>query len=424
MKTIGSAVLAVAVLVAGILFFSTSALAAGMLNINSMADITKYCPYDSGTRTYSCTGWDNIYVQNDISLPFVNPSYGRRWGTTSLWRADPTNIIFKANNEFSAKNFYATNPGGYGGSITIGAKKITAASLNAYGTACNGSKCTSSGPFCSNSNGGDVTLNADSVTVGMINANQGGGAGGSGGKVSITASSTTITNIYSSGGGYTCSYDYGYDNGAGTGGTVSIKSGTASLSSISLNGAGRNYASAGTAGGSARISSGSLNLGTITANGGGPSRSQGAGGNIKIFVDTYSLGSISALKSGGYIAFFTDAAYPAASKLGAATIKTGKRTGSGFFVFETNIPSQYVSYRARLKDFMGQYVKSIYNAEWSQVGAIRNGKISDFMGAMTKMNIKIGNDYTLELTASPDAFFDETKCAGRCATYAVPFNVY
>lgn len=205
---------------------------------------------------------------------------------------------------------------------------------------------------------------------------------------------------------------------------VTIKSDTASISSISLNGANRNYAYSGTGAGTAKISANTLNVGTINANGGTIGGGTVAGGNIKIYNDAYTLSSVTASGPGGYIAFFTDAAYPAASKLGAATIKTGKRTGSGFFVFETNIPSQYISYRAKLKDFMWQYVKSIYGAEWSQVGAIKSGKISDFMGAMTKMNIKIGNDYTLELTASPDAFFDETKCAGRCATYTVPFNVY
>ncbi len=453
------------------------------LFINSMNDITANCPYDSGSRTYSCAGgWENISITTSLGLP----------STEAL------NIIFKANNEFSAKNFYATNSKGYGGFIAIEAKKITADSLNTYGTACRSSSCTSDGPFCSNSNGGDVTLKADMVNVGTINANQGGGALGAGGKVTITANTSTITNIYSSGGGYTCSYDHGGDNGAGTGGAVFIKSGTASVSWMYLNGANRNYASSGTAGGSAKISANTLNLGTINANGG---PNNGAGGNIKIYNDAYNLTSISAFGPGGFIGFFTDLIYPTVSNesitfaayntfypfantnvaalssvvnattnlnsgnfsynsthiallsgvnymnytlstyfvtyayrgypttLSAATIKTGKRTGSGFFGFNATLsPTANKSYRIMLKDAIsGEFLKSIYGVEYFQEGSTTNGHIRTFIGMLMKMNLKLGNDYQLVLSASNDSFFVASRCASgeaSCREFTIPFTEY
>ncbi len=398
------------------------------LNINSITDILNFCPYNSGSRTYYCTGWENIYVRNDITLPVASCGYYSGMCGSGIASCDPNNIVFKANNEFSAGNFYISSQGGKSGFITIDAKKITASTLQAAGTECSEPSCRCTPPYCKNSDGGDIILKADTVSVGTINTRHGGGVydGGVGpgyaGKVTITANTTTVTNIYSDGGYYGGCYGR-----AGNGGIVIFKSGSASVSSITLNGGegGTRDDEKGGAAGSAKISANNLNMGTIAANGGGPDNRKGDGGSVKVYADTYSLSSISASGSNGFIGFFTDSAYP--SSLSAPTVMTGKRTGGGFFIFETSMPSQYKSYNMKIKDALtGEYVKSIYNVDYEQDGTAASGYVKSFVGMAVKTTLKLGNDYQILITGSTDTVFNSARCGAgaTCQEYAVPLTLY
>ncbi len=399
------------------------------LTINSMDDITAKCTYYSGTRTYDCTGWENIGITADITLPVADCWYDRRCGDNGqVLGCNPNNIIFKANNEFSANNFYISSAGGRAGSITIEAKRITASTLQAAGTTCSSSSCSCSPPYCSNSDGGNITLKADTVSVGTINANHGGGVYsgnvGSAGKVTITANTTTVTNIYSNGGYYGGCY-----GGGGNGGTVVIKSNTSSINSISTNGGeGTNagYGANGGAAGNAKIAANNLNVGTISANGGGPDQKKGAGGNVKVYTDIYSLSGISASGPNGFIGFFTDSAYP--SGLSANQIKLANRTGSGFFVLETNLTDpQYKTYHLEIKDTStGEKAKDAGGYDYLQQGRINNKYLTAAIGWVTKLKLKLGKDYALAIVASNESFFNMSRCGldALCRNITIPFVKY
>lgn len=443
---------------------------ADVLFINSMADITAYCPYTSTTRTYSCTGgWENIHVQNDISLGQSSDCPWKKCGPCKSWTicggASPRNIIFTANNEFSAKNFYADNPCGDGGSITIEAKKITATSLNTYGSECHSSHCNCNGPYCGSNTGGPITLKADTINVGSLNANDGVGRPGTGGKITVTADTTTINSISSSGGAYSCSYDYGYDDGSGSGGSVDIKAKTATLGPITLNGGGSNYASHGGSGGSLRLEVDTLTLngpvrldgahrcgnggpatilagtsifmGAFTDNGdacgsngyikiGADSLTAGTistsgssiGGGTKTYLDTYAIGS---LASSGYVSFVSDNMPDDQSFIHAGGQKRiYGRSKTALFGFNTSIPDTSAkSFRIKLKDLSGAYLK-ISGFEWSETGTINPdepGKVSTDVGRETQFaGFKGGKKYYLELTTSTDAEFDAGRCTSGAAT--------
>lgn len=412
----------------GLGIFSSGAYAAD-LTIISLTNITNNCPYDSVSRTYSCTGWENIYVQSDISLPVVGcrSSRGDTFGCTA------TNIVFSATNEFSAKNFYSVNYGGSGGSITIASKKIAALSLNTYGSGCHGDCNYAKGYRCDSANGGPITLSADEIDIQIINANDGNGDRGSAGAVNIVGRNITVQTIASNGATYECYYGFGDTDGAGSGGSVTVKANNAKIDSISMNGGESSYCDRGGSGGSAKIVADNLTLGSVSANG---AYGGGSGGSTKIYADSYALSSVTGSGGGsnscrgggpgGSIAFFTDSAYPS-SGLDAGTIKLGKRSGGGFFTFETNIPSQYKSFRIKIKDAIsGEYVKSIYNVEYSLDGAASGGYIKAFIGLLMRLNLKLGNDYLLVVTGSTDPSFDSSRCGSgaACRDFIIPFAEY
>lgn len=449
-------------LIAGMLLLSSDTYAAD-LSIASMADITANCPYDSGTRTYSCTGWSNIYITGDISLP-SDCSYdrSRRCGSY-LVGCNARNIIFKAGNEFRAKSFYTTASGRSGGSLTIEAKSITADSLNTYGTYCSPSDCNCGGPRCGSSNaGGPITLKAESVSITTLNANDGAGGGGRGGTITVTADTLNIQNIYSSGSDYSCSYSGGYDNGAGSGGSVTIKSRVAKINSVSMDGGRADYCSSGGSGGSAKIVADTLTLGTVSANGNTPG---GSGGSTKIYADNYTLTSVTengasgsgcgtssccrGPGSGGFVGIFADANFSSPtfslsrgslyycnscygccfwSYGSEGSIIRAKRTGSGFFTLETNLASSaYNSYGIRIKDVLtGENVKSIYGADYGQEGTIASRFIKALVGMETKLRLKLGKDYRAVITASTEPYFDSSRCgtSATCENFTIPFTEY
>lgn len=434
------------------------------LYINSMTDVTNNCPYNSTTRTYSCMGYENITIANDLTVTYDCGSHYDCGTTYYNGPCNPRNIIFKANNVFSAKNIYTNVPHGPGGSVSIQAKKITATSINTYGGSCTGGSCDCSIPNCGNT-GGVITLAGSDINIPTLNADDGRGNGGSGGAITVTGNVTNIQNIYSDGASYRCSYGYGYEDGDGSGGAVTIKSKYANINTISANGASGDSCSQGSSGGSVKMAVDNITLGSISANGGGPG---GAGGSTKLYADNITVGSISENGafgsfgsgccrwpgSGGFVGIFTDGNYsiPAISLTPGSTycssydsqycscggagntayggsgqiLKSG-RLGSGFFLFETNVPSQYKSFRAKIKNTVaGGYVQSVgYSVDWFMDGSITNGHIKEHVGFATKMQSKLGTDYALELRASPDYIFNEGRCGiVGCTNYYVPYTIY
>ncbi len=444
------------------------------LYINSINDIKANCPYggDGGDRTYRCTGWENIYVTSDIGLPSVNCGYGRHCRTNGiLHQCDPTNIFFKANNEFTARNFYATNPG-VGGSITIEAKKITAASLNTYGSGCSQSGCNCDGPFCSSNYGGPIVLTGDTIDVGSLNANDGDARGGSGGTITVDGrTSVRISSIYSAGGGYGGCSSYGYSSGPGSGGSVKVKAKQANIGGIYLDGASGSYSEASGSGGSARLDVADLTLGSISSNAGyrcgsggsitilsaktsvsggisaagSSGRCPGTDGQIKIGSDSISAQTITTRgsNSGGVIRTYLDTwSIPTLSStsitfrtnntpqdrafISAGTLVFGPRTKGAIIGFNTSIPDTSAqSFQLRMKDQNGTYIKS-YGMEWHEEGTITPpGKVSKELGRDFPIaGFNSGKKYTLALTTSTDVIFDPARCssgAATCSSYDVGF---
>jgi|GEM_PF-1896632 len=424
------------------------------LYINSVADLTNNCPYDTATRTYSCTGWTNIEITNDISIPTDCGTF-TRCSSTYTGPCTSRNIIFTATNRFVAKNIHAT--GHTPGSVTITAKTINATSINTYGGTCTGGSCSCSVPSCGNG-GGAITLTADNVNVMNLNANDGAGSGGSGGAINIKAKTTDIDTIQSSGAGYYCSYNYGATDGAGSGGSVSVKSDIAKINTIAVGGGGGSYCSTGGSAGSSKIVANSLTLGSISANGGSPS---GSGGDTKIYTDAYTVNSItqngasgscgSSCRygggSGGSVRIFSDinGTKPTFSASGGSYDTCGsctcgyayapsgalymyKRSASGFFVFETNMSdASYNSYQMAIKDSItGLNVNNAYGAEFNQDGVIKDKYIKALVGRLIPLKLKLGTEYNLVLKHSSEIAYNVANCgiSATCDTIYVPFTRY
>lgn len=460
--------------------------AVDVLYINSMDDITAYCPYDSDSKTYFCVssgGWKDIVVNNAVTLPSDCPYGGRSCGDDEpdeiAGTCSPRNIVFQASNAFTATgSISTTTPGGPGGAITIEAKTITATSLNTAGSECSNDHCCCTCPECTENSGGPITLKGETVDVDSINANDGRGVHGSGGAITVVAdTSATIDSISAAGAAYSCSYDYGYTNGAGSGGSVNIKSKTATLGTINLNGASGSYGDTGGSGGPLRLEIDNLHLnGAVSLNGayrcgnGGPATvlagtsiftgaftGNGAscgsngqvrigadsltagtisttgstgGGGTKTYLDTYAIGS---LASSGYVSFVSDNMPDDQSFISAGGQKRiYGRSKTALFGFNTSIPDVSAkSFRIRLKDLGGAYFKikiDEIESEWSETGMINPdepGKVSSEVGRETPLaGFKGGKKYYLELTTSTDAEFDAGRCtsgAATCSSYDTGF---
>lgn len=433
------------------------------LFINSVSDIDANCPYNSTTRTYSCTGgWKDIKIAGDLRIPQDCYSF-RSCSRTYPGPCYPRNIIFEASNDFTANNINSIpDYGGPGGAVTINAKRIIATSINTYGGPCTGGSCSCSVPSCGNT-GGAITLNGTYVSVPTLNANDGPGSGGSGGTITVTANDTAIQNIYSSGSNYYCSYGYGYDDGAGSGGSITIKSGSAKINAVYMDGGMGDYCGSGGSGGSLKTVVDNLTLGSVSASGNFPS---GSGGSTKIYAENYTLASVTENGasgsfgsgccrwpgSGGFVGLFTDGSYATSTTTlnpgstycssydnqycycgagstrygGTGIVTKGPRTGAGFFVFNTTFSSAtYKSYRLTLKDAItGTPVKSVYGDDYWLEGQINNQKLSALVGTISKMKLKLGQDYQIAITASSDTAFNAARCGAgaTCEVFVVPFT--
>lgn len=318
------------ILIFGIFLFLTLILNDGLvsaadLTLNSLSDIQEKCSYDSTTRTYNCTA-DNITITSSITLDryeVVNGDYGS-YGKCAEYPSK--NIIFNANNKFKMSDGvifgmaggdavgcgYGCNctshtvDGGYGGDLTINATSVEIYRIEKQGGNARGHISYGS-PECSQNggDGGKITIKSNSVVISdkIISSGSSGAfsysrcgsdaTGGRGGDVFIEASSITGGSIELSGGGYQDPSVYG-----GSGGSLTIKGKDITLTTIRLTGSdgARSYCDifppvSGGIGGNLDINAtGSVEINNIELKGGDTA----SAGTVKIKANSFNLtGSIS-----------------------------------------------------------------------------------------------------------------------------------
>ena len=200
---------------------STAGLAhAADLTINSVANITDNCSYNSTTRIHECIldsnnkKWTNVYVnipkfvETDVLVAgYTSSKYG--WQQA---RVDSRHIIIEAKNDV----VFATHidmlgsqgrSGGRPGRLTVKAKNIfVGGTIRCHGAYLDAQEAASNSP----SNGAEVVLESDNITVIGSILNYGGGCccggntcpAGSGGNTYIKGRDFTIEGTVSSYGGH------------------------------------------------------------------------------------------------------------------------------------------------------------------------------------------------------------------------------
>jgi len=271
------------------------------LMIKDMNTIKKYCAYYSSTampdagikaHTYYCTGFDNIYIMNNLKSDFYCQDLGYyRGARVGCGYIFSNNFVFRAKNNFEAKDINLNGRvtyvgrlhyGGSPGNIEIDAKNIKLGNIisNGISTGRHGSN-----RGCS---AGTIKLKGDNITASTIIAQQGrmfrwlrdstsDTTCGSPGQLVIEANRTNIHSIILT---PQSAYVYG-----GGGGSVRVVSNETNINYINVRGGSGHVGSGG--GGAVFIKGSKININEIDANGGEGiityySAGGGPGGSIKL----------------------------------------------------------------------------------------------------------------------------------------------
>ncbi len=377
----------------------------------------------------SCGGSGNIYVTAnkttigdiDIYAPNLDISAGAG-GFAQIISKEAT--ISKIN----AYGGCGRNSGG-GGTVILKGDMINASEINANG-------CSTSGdPYCLAGGhagaGGSVTINAeDYAGISKVYANGGNGYyAGAGGNIRLSAANIIVpTEIQANGAmgrvGEFGKDDYIKETDASPGGSVLLYLDSLQ-SSVSVSAKGGNADCVNTGG-----------------NGYCALSNAGNGGFAAIFNDTVLSGSISVNNAGGDEKNCKSAQRPNCYKDAgpAGSFQQRERTWPGFIGLNTSIVNpSYMTYQIKVKNLWGagQYVKQnddvskdyMYNG--TLIGGIESGMdVKKINGALigylgSKLNITLGKDYQLEITASACDPFDKVGCSHSTdKLYAIPFTEY
>lgn len=373
-------------------------------------------------------------------------------------------IVYIAGNKttIGTLDLYAPNLkiyAGSGGYVNINSKEADISKINVYG-----------GCGMSSGSGGTVILKGDRINASEINANGcsatgdeyclASGKAGSGGSITINARDYAgISKIYANGGN-------GYS--AGAGGNILLSTTNVIVpTEIQANGAMGRVGTFGkesyikqtdaSPGGTVRLFLDSLQSSvSVSAKGGGAScvntggdgycalSKAGTGGLIAIFNDTSLGGTITLDNSGGNKDNTPNC--PSVERPDCTTTPgpagnflQQKRTWPGFIGLNTSIVNpSFTTYRIKVNDLWAdKYVKQNdvasedYTFNGTLIGGIESSmavrKIdSALIGYLgNKLNISLGKEYQLEITASVCDPFDKAGCSHSTdKLYTIPFTEY